>query len=445
MSSDLTELVKSIQYPNELVELIKYKLKSEDPTQFFRDINNCPPKDDEKYIDFMNYYLLGLTSRSFARVIQELTPELKDVVCVFYLVLRGLDTIEDDMTLDVDKKIELLKNFHTYNSQKGWTFTESGPNEKDRVLLEKYDVVIEKFLQLDPKYQTIIDDICQKMGEGMSEFCRNDKPSTIENYYLYTYYVAGLVGLGLSRIFSASGLEDPSVAEKTELADSMGRFLQKTNIIRDFLEDYEDGRKFWPDEVWKKFIPEDTENDIGILLKKNYNCCAMATLNYLCIDAFQHVIDVLEYLSSLKDQTIFNFCAIPQLMAIASLALVFNNPEIFKTKGVKTRKGEAVRIMRNNPDISSTTVTFLEYITIIEKKAEVLKYLPLEKENYKKLDESIKQIKVWTEKNAEKLKLQEKIKAVEKRDSLAELIVSSIMFVIISLVAGIIYSFFDKN
>jgi len=391
MSSELSTLVKSIQYPSEFIELIKYKLNNEDPTEFYRDINNCPPKDDEKYIDFMCYYLLGLTSRSFARVIQELTPELKDVICVFYLVLRGLDTIEDDMTIEVNKKVDLLKNFHSYNYQKGWTFTESGPNEKDRVLLEQYDIVIEKFLQLDPKYQTVIDDICLKMGEGMSEFCLNEKPSTIENYYLYTYYVAGLVGIGLSRIFSASGLEDPSVAEKTELADSMGRFLQKTNIIRDFLEDYEDGRKFWPDEVWKKFIPEDTEGNIGILLKENYNCCAMATLNYLCIDAFQHVIDVLEYLSSLKDNTIFNFCAIPQLMAISTLALVFNNPEIFKTKGVKTRKGEAVKIMRNNPDVSSATVTFLQYITQIEKKAEILKFLPLEKENYKQLDKYIKQ------------------------------------------------------
>jgi len=443
MSSELTTLVKSIKYPSEFVELIKYKLNNEDPTEYFRDINNCPPKDDEKYIDFMCYYLLGLTSRSFARVIQELTQELKDVICVFYLVLRGLDTIEDDMTIEVNKKIDLLKNFHTFNHQKGWTFTESGPNEKDRVLLEQYDIVIEKFLQLDPKYQTVIDDICQKMGEGMSEFCVGDKPSTIENYYLYTYYVAGLVGIGLSRIFSASKLEDPSVAEKTELADSMGRFLQKTNIIRDFLEDFEDGRKFWPDEVWKKFIPEDTSNDIGILLKENYNCCAMATLNYLCIDAFQHVIDVLEYLSALKDQTVFNFCAIPQLMAISSLALVFNNPEIFKTKGVKTIKGEAVKIMRNNPDISSTAVTFLQYITIIEKKAEVLKFLPLEKENYKQLDKYIKEIKVWTEKHSKDLNLESKCREAEKRDATAEFIVSFVMITIVSVVASIIYSFFN--
>lgn len=29
----------------------------------------------------------------------------------------------------------------------------------------------------------------------------------------------------------------------------MGLFLQKTNIIRDYLEDYVDGRAFWPQEV----------------------------------------------------------------------------------------------------------------------------------------------------------------------------------------------------
>jgi len=443
MSSELSTLVKSIQYPSEFVELIKYKFNNEDPTEFYRDINNCPPKDDEKYIDFMCYYLLGLTSRSFARVIQELIPELKDVICVFYLVLRGLDTIEDDMTIEVNKKVDLLRNFYKKNYEKGWTFTENGPNEKDRILLEQYDIVIEKYLQLDPKYQVIIEDICKKMGEGMSEFCLNEKPSTIENYYLYTYYVAGLVGIGLSRIFSASTLEDPSVAEKTQLADSMGRFLQKTNIIRDFLEDYEDGRKFWPDEVWKKFIPEDTSNDIGILFKENYNCCAMATLNYLCIDAFQHVIDVLEYLSSLKDQTIFNFCAIPQLMAISSLALVFNNPEIFKTKGVKTRKGEAVKIMRNNPDISSTTVTFLQYITIIQSKAEVLKVLPLEKENYKQLDRYIKEIKLWVDKNSEKLNIENQCKVAERRDALAEFIVSGVMLAFVSILTSIVYKIFN--
>lgn len=65
----------------------------------------------------------------------------------------------------------------------------------------------------------------------------------------YCHYVAGLVGVGLSRLFSASLLEDPEVGRDTELANSMGLFLQKTNIIRDYLEDQKEGRAFWPEEV----------------------------------------------------------------------------------------------------------------------------------------------------------------------------------------------------
>ena len=65
----------------------------------------------------------------------------------------------------------------------------------------------------------------------------------------YCHYVAGLVGIGLSCIFSASNLEDSVVGEDKALANSMGLFLQKTNIIRDYLEDVVQGRKFWPKEV----------------------------------------------------------------------------------------------------------------------------------------------------------------------------------------------------
>ena len=65
----------------------------------------------------------------------------------------------------------------------------------------------------------------------------------------YCHYVAGLVGIGLSQLFSASQLEDPEVGGDTELANSMGLFLQKTNIIRDYLEDTKEGRHFWPKEV----------------------------------------------------------------------------------------------------------------------------------------------------------------------------------------------------
>ena len=50
--------------------------------------------------------------RSFAVVIQQLPESLRDAVCVFYLVLRALDTVEDDMRLDPKVKIPLLRCFH---------------------------------------------------------------------------------------------------------------------------------------------------------------------------------------------------------------------------------------------------------------------------------------------------------------------------------------------
>ena len=60
---------------------------------------------------------------------------------MFYLILRGLDTIEDDMTIAVATKVPLLRNFHVYLRQSGWTFDGNGPKEKDRQLLVEFDVV----------------------------------------------------------------------------------------------------------------------------------------------------------------------------------------------------------------------------------------------------------------------------------------------------------------
>ena len=37
--------------------------------------------------------MLVLVSRSFAAVIMELPDELREAVCIFYLVLRALDTV----------------------------------------------------------------------------------------------------------------------------------------------------------------------------------------------------------------------------------------------------------------------------------------------------------------------------------------------------------------
>jgi len=65
--------------------------------------------------------------------------DCRDAVCLFYLILRALDTVEDDVTIPRDVKSTMLTNFHTYLMDPEWKYMES--KEKDRIVLEDFPVV----------------------------------------------------------------------------------------------------------------------------------------------------------------------------------------------------------------------------------------------------------------------------------------------------------------
>ncbi|ELW61809.1 Squalene synthase [Tupaia chinensis] len=148
------------------------------------------------------------------------------------------------------------------------------------------------------------------MGVGMAEFL-DEHVTSEQEWDKYCHYVAGLLGIGLSHLFLASQFEDPLVGEDVELANSMGLFLQKTTIIRDYLEDQREGREFWPQEVWSRYVKklEDFAKPENIDL-------AVQCLNELVTNALHHIPDVLTYLSRLRNQSVFNFCAIPEQQVV---------------------------------------------------------------------------------------------------------------------------------
>ena len=271
-------------------------------------------------------------------------------ICIFYLVLRGLDTVEDDMSIPDDKKQPLLRSFHEKIVTKGFTFKESGPNEKDRQLLVEFDCVVDEMYELQPQYREVIVDICKEMETGMADYCHKAfldgeiGLDTYEDYDLYCHYVAGLVGEGLCRLLSASGKEAPWLGEQKTLANAMGMFLQKTNITRDFREDVDDGRLFWPKEIYRSHGFEDPKE---MCLPEN-STRAVHALNEIILDALCHATDCLDYLSLIRNQSVFNFCAIPQTMAIATLAVCFGNKDVFQ-RNVKIRKAEAARVRPSTP------------------------------------------------------------------------------------------------
>ena len=347
---------KSILKPDEMAALLKLKFGGKNINSHHK--NSNIKKD---YNLAYCYDTLDKVSRSFAAVIRQLPEEISDVVCLFYLILRGLDSVEDDMDLSYEDKILLLREFYTKNFERGWKLENVGDKAEYRELLTNYDKVIEAFLALDVKYQNIITDICQKMGSGMADFVES-KITTLEDYNLYCHYVAGLVGIGLSELFAASEIESKELESKDKLANSMGLFLQKTNIVRDYKEDMDENRIFWPEEVWTLYSPTFEGFSLNPNKSESLSC-----LNHMVNDALSHATDCLDYLKILTNERAFRFCAIPQVMAIATLAEVYNNQKVF-TENVKIRKGLAAKLILSAGSIQEVVKIYKEMASAIAKK-----------------------------------------------------------------------------
>jgi farnesyl-diphosphate farnesyltransferase len=106
-------------------------------------------------------------------------------------------------------------------------------------------------------------------------------------------------------------VEAPVIAQELDIANSMGLFLQKTNIIRDYLEDYVDGRAFWPAEIWRKHATKTLQ--LGELALPENRTAARSCLNELITDALELIPDCLAYMDMCKHPGVFKFCAIPQV------------------------------------------------------------------------------------------------------------------------------------
>ncbi|KAL5703159.1 squalene synthase [Ranunculus cassubicifolius] len=307
------------------------------------------------------YSMLHKVSRSFAFVIQQLDTDLRNAVCIFYLVLRALDTVEDDTSIPNDVKVPILEAFHRHIYDSTWHF--SCGTKEYKVLMDELHHVVTAFLELGRGYQEAIEEITKRMGAGMAKFILKEV-ETVEEYDEYCHYVAGLVGLGLSKLFYASRKEDLA---SDYLSNSMGLFLQKTNIIRDYLEDINEipkSRMFWPREIWSKYV--DKLEDLKYVENSEK---AVQCLNDMVTNALLHAEDCLKYMSALRDPPIFRFCAIPQIMAIGTLALCYNNIAVFRGV-VKMRRGLTAKVMDSTKSMSDVYGAFFDFACILKSKVE---------------------------------------------------------------------------
>ena len=267
----MLDLLNSAARPSELTAILKVKLTGQ-PFKYNKPLNELASRLSDK--EFC-YAALNKVSRSFAVVIRQLPDDLKDAVCVFYLVLRGLDSVEDDMNIPAEQKAEMLLKFHKLCQQPGFKLDNVGDTEDYRQLMKHFDKVIGTYLSLNTGYRQVIDNICMQMGAGMHEFMTK-KVNSSADYDQYCHYVAGLVGIGLSGLFSASKHESAYLETQKVIANSMGLMLQKTNITRDYFEDIPLGREFWPSEIWGNYA-----NHLHELRDKPESAQSLAAVNHM--------------------------------------------------------------------------------------------------------------------------------------------------------------------
>ncbi len=84
-------------------------------------------------------------------------------------------------------------------------------------------------------------------------------------------------------------------------------------------------RMFWPREIWGRYA-----HGLDAFREPRNRSAAVRCLNHMILDALRHLPRCIEYMSGLQDSAIFRFCAIPQVMAIGTLALCYNNGAVFE-------------------------------------------------------------------------------------------------------------------
>jgi farnesyl-diphosphate farnesyltransferase len=314
--------------------------------------------------------LLEGVSRTFALTIPQLPEGLYSPVANAYLLCRIVDTIEDEVSLDVEQKRHFCKQFIE--------ITKTGKNSKKFAeelapLLSDQTIPAERSLiRLTPRVIAIthsfaagqieaLAECVETMANGMPVFQALDLHAglkTMADMDDYCYYVAGCVGEMLAKLFCHYSPEiNRHHDELLKLSVSFGQGLQMTNILKDIWDDAKRGVCWLPQDIFtetgfelKNLTPEtDDEN-----FRKG--------LEHLISIAQGHLQNALTYTQLLPshDTGIRNFCLWALGMAVLTLKKIKENLSFNDSTQVKiTRNSVKATIFATKLTVRSNTLLSL--------------------------------------------------------------------------------------
>jgi farnesyl-diphosphate farnesyltransferase len=194
------------------------------------------------------WQILPLVSRTFALTIPVLNEPLRTQVGVSYLLCRIADTIEDTVGLSPENRSSLFSTFQNLihdsadpelreRFRSGWL---SEPDEHHKSLLDHTGTVLDCYASLPFSARNPIADCVDEMVKGMAEYpspgARSEPIevcSDLPELERYCHFVAGTVGVLLSRLFAQELGPAWFTPERPLQGQRFGLGLQLTNIIKD--------------------------------------------------------------------------------------------------------------------------------------------------------------------------------------------------------------------
>lgn len=288
--------------------------------------------------------ILPRVSRSFALPIRLLPRPTGDAVMLSYLIFRIADTIEDCCP-EATRRERLFRRFRallTGDAAAAGEIAGIGPPPYDELMRRAADVA-EVFGRLPSEVRAILLERVDEMSAGMQLWSSREVRS-LGDLHDYCYYVAGIVGKLLTRIFRAYGhVGEGAFGELDRRAVEFGIALQMINVIRDVRADAREGRRYWPTAVLARHgVTWD-----GLFAAAN-RPAALAVLRELVRDALVHCDAAFEYVTVLPAHQvrIRAFCLLPLLMAVATMRECLRDPALFEDgRPVKISRAQTRRIL----------------------------------------------------------------------------------------------------
>jgi farnesyl-diphosphate farnesyltransferase len=277
--------------------------------------------------------ILKKVSRTFALNIGKLDGDTYKAVTISYLLFRIADTFEDNLCQNENDKIKALLHFSEiftkdkdldkrlilYESLKFQWQEKSFEKE----LVENGNRVLKCYFDLPVVYRQIIDPLIVKSVIGMVKFQKRKLETQLKIFQLqdlkeleeYCYYVAGVVGIMLTRIFSIRKGIFHIKRELEKYQVQFGLALQLTNILKDWQKDLYRGWCYLPYSVTNKFKINIEEIDN---LSKNQQISIIKELIPWILPYFDSALKYIEIIPN-YERSIRLFCIIPFVLAYNTL------------------------------------------------------------------------------------------------------------------------------